>query len=111
MSENLDKKWEKMRRKIMTFMRKNKRRPSKHFPEERALSNWIKYNKRRYARGLMEEHHIKKFEKLMATAREYHHANQYDYPEDSKHPLFKRIGVQLRIDFDDEVARSGESDD
>ena len=43
---------------IMAFMRKNKRRPSKHYVEDRAMSNWIKYNKKRYARGLMEEYHI-----------------------------------------------------
>ena len=91
-------------------MRKNKRRPSKYFLEERVFSNWIKYNKKKYTRGLMEEYHIKKFEKLLSTAQQYYHINQYDYPDSSSHSSLKSTGIQLSITFDGEFPHSRESD-
>lgn len=72
-----DKKWEYMYNQVMEHMNKYQRRPSKYYLEDRAMSNWIKYNKKRYARGLMAANHIKKFEELLATAQRYHHINQY----------------------------------
>lgn len=91
MRENLDQKWEKMYSQIMAFMKTNKRKPSKHFAEDRAMSNWIKYNKKRYARGLMAEHHINKFEELLNTAKQYYHVNQYDYITSPSRPSSEEL--------------------
>lgn len=91
MRNNLDKKWDFMYNQIMEFMKQNKRRPSKHFLEERGMSNWIKYNKRRYARELMENYHIKKFEKLLDVAQSYYHVNQYDYSPSATLPSSEEL--------------------
>lgn len=106
-----DKNWEKMYKQIMAFMRKNKRKPSRHYIEDHIMFNWIKYNKKRYSHGLLAEHHIKKFEKLLATAQKYRHVNQYDYPSSSStSALVKGAGVQLSIAFDGEFTHPRESD-
>ena len=70
--------WDDMYNQIMKYMEEKKRRPSKYYLEDRAMFNWIKYNKKRYARGLMAEKHIELFEKLLATAKLYQHVNQYE---------------------------------
>lgn len=111
MRNKLDEKWQTMYCQIMAFMKKNKRRPSKHFVEDRTMSNWIKYNKKRYSRGLMDECHIKKFEKLLATAQSYYHTNQYDYISPSPRSSIKGTGIQLSIMLDGEDTHSGESND
>lgn len=72
------KRWEDMYEQIMKYMEEHKRRPSKYYLEDRAMFNWIKYNKKRYARGLMDKKHIEKFEKLLATAKLCYRVNQYD---------------------------------
>lgn len=72
-----DMNWLVMYDQIMDYMEKNHRRPSKYYIEDRQMFNWIKYNRRRYHRGLMSEKYREKFEIYLETAKKYYRINQF----------------------------------
>jgi hypothetical protein len=72
-----DDRWEYQYNQMMTFMNKHHKRPSKYYGEELAMHNWFKYNKKQLAKGLLPDHRIKKFKKLLEMANELRRINQY----------------------------------
>lgn len=74
-----DERWELHYSEIMQFMKEKKRRPSKHFAEDRAMLNWIKYNKKLVARHELPADRQEKFKTLLQTADEFRRVNQYAY--------------------------------
>lgn len=63
----------------MTFMKENRKRPSKHYDADRALFNWFKHNKKVYLTGRMPATRVAMFRALLDTADEYRKLNQYAY--------------------------------
>lgn len=74
-----DQAWELNYNTVMKFMLVNKRRPSKHRPEEHMMLNWIKYTKKRLAKNLLPADRVKKFELLQTVADRYRRVNQHMY--------------------------------
>ena len=85
--------WQQHYQEVMDFLRMNKRRPSKHKIEDKTMVEWIKYNKRRLARGQMPEHRVEKFKRLLRLAESMTRVNQYNYQEDKRRRRI--LGVQL----------------
>lgn len=79
-----EQRWQQHYDEVMDFMQSNKRRPSKHKEEDLIMADWIKYNKKRMARGLMPEHRIEKFKRLLRLAESMKRVNQYGYMEDKR---------------------------
>lgn len=71
--------WDTHYNHIMTFMAKEKRRPSKHRLEEHQMLNWIKYQKKQLAKGKMNPLRAERFMQLLETAEQYQRKNQYAY--------------------------------
>lgn len=46
--------WMNMWRRYMTYMKRNGRRPSKVKKRDMALVNWLKYNRKRRNKGLLD---------------------------------------------------------
>ena len=76
---NQDDRWEKQYNAIMNYMRVNHRRPSKYKDNEILMSNWIKYNKKRLRRDLLNDERKEKFQMLLLTAAKYRRINQFAY--------------------------------
>ncbi len=74
-----DEMWENGYNAIMHYMMTNKRRPSKHHAEDMQMVNWIKYNKKNFARGKMTAERAEKFQILLDTAKRFRRLNQYTY--------------------------------
>lgn len=72
-----DERWKKAYQKIMQFMEKNQRRPSKYCEKEMNMVNWIKYNKKMLNKGLLPDDRQEPFAILLETAQKYRRANQY----------------------------------
>ena len=73
-----DEKWLQKYKEVMDFIEKNKRNPSKHDDEERgSFLNWIKHNRKLFAAGMLKEHRIEKFNRLLSLIEENKHINQY----------------------------------
>ena len=72
-----DERWEQHFQQIVRFMDERGRRPSKHFPEERDMHNWIKYNKRRMAQGKLDDRRASLLQALLDTASGLRRVNQY----------------------------------
>ena len=77
-----DEKWFEQFREIMNYMRRYKRRPSKHHKEDAKMHNWIKYNKKLLAKGELSYAREWRFKRLLALAAYYRRLNQYAYLED-----------------------------
>lgn len=71
--------WELNYLDIMDFMTEQKRRPSKHRLEEHQMLNWLKYQKKRMAQGLLKPNRIERFNRLLIVAEQYLRKNQYAY--------------------------------
>ena len=69
--------WHQHYQRIMLFMKETHRRPSKHRIEEHRMVNWIKYNKKLIAKGLLSEERTKLFNELLDVAQKYRRINQY----------------------------------
>lgn len=74
-----DERWQRQYELLMEFMTTRRRRPSKHRIEEHLMLNWVKYNKKRMAKGELTPDRQKKFLQLMALAEKYRRLNQYEY--------------------------------
>jgi hypothetical protein len=71
--------WQYHYNEVMQFMKDKKRRPSKHHVEEHRMLNWVKYNKKRLARGLLSAQQTSLFNVLLAMADKLRRLNQYAY--------------------------------
>lgn len=83
--------WKNRYDEIMRFMHENKRRPSRYRQEELRMVNWIKYNKKLYARELLEDKRREPFRKLLENLAKYRRINQFYYQDtDLKVRRYKR---------------------
>ncbi|MBQ9638227.1 MAG: helicase associated domain-containing protein [Bacteroidales bacterium] len=64
---------------VMAYMRTKGHRPSKHKEEDAQMFNWVKYNKKLYHRGLLDDARKQKFEHLLAECTRLRRINQYAY--------------------------------
>ena len=72
-----DEKWQLHYEQMMSFMKDNHRRPSKHRLEEHDILNWFKATKKRIAKGELPADRQVKFNVLLEMADEYRRKNQY----------------------------------
>lgn len=72
-----EEKWQIQYDQMMTFMKENHRRPSKHRLEEHDMLNWFKATKKRIAKGELPAERLEKFKELLEVAKEYRRKNQY----------------------------------
>lgn len=72
-----EEKWQIQYDQMMTFMKENHRRPSKHRLEEHDMLNWFKATKKRIAKGELPADRLVKFKELLEVAKEYRRKNQY----------------------------------
>jgi hypothetical protein len=72
-----EEKWQIQYDQMMTFMKENHRRPSKHKLEEHDMLNWFKATKKRIAKGELPADRLEKFKELLEVAKEYRRKNQY----------------------------------
>jgi hypothetical protein len=72
-----EEKWQIQYDQMMTFMKENHRRPSKHRLEEHDMLNWFKATKKRIAKGELPADRLEKFKELLEVAKEYRRKNQY----------------------------------
>lgn len=72
-----EEKWQIQYDQMMTFMKENHRRPSKHRLEEHDMLNWFKATKERIAKGELPADRLEKFKELLEVAKEYRRKNQY----------------------------------
>ena len=72
-----EEKWQIQYDQMMTFMKENHRRPSKHRLEEHDMLNWFKATKKRIAKGELPADMLEKFKELLEVAKEYRRKNQY----------------------------------
>lgn len=80
--------WEQNLITIVKFIKKNKCWPSKHRIEEHQMLNWLKYNRKLHAQGKLSPERQEKFNKLLASAANYHKLNQYSYTSGA--PVLKK---------------------
>lgn len=74
-----DEKWQERYNEVKTFIKTNKRNPSKHSDEERGrYLNWMKHNRKLYVAGEMKEERMEAFKKLVELSERYRHKNQYE---------------------------------
>ena len=72
-----EEKWQIQYDQMMTFMKENHRRPSKHRLEDHDMLNWFKATKKRIAKGELPADRLEKFKELLEVAKEYRRKNQY----------------------------------
>lgn len=63
----------------MSFLKENKRRPSKYHVEDKHLVNWLKYNRKLFNKNKLDEVKMEKIKLLLAEANKYRRVNQYGY--------------------------------
>lgn len=74
-----DERWFAKYNKVLTFLKINKRNPSKHDEEERGkYLNWIKANRKTFNAGKMKPERVEKFKELLALTEQYRRKNQYE---------------------------------
>ena len=72
-----DEKWLKNYEVVITFIKTNKRNPSKYVPEEKGMVNWQKQQRKLINAGALKSDRVALFEKLQELAEQYRHVNQY----------------------------------
>ena len=73
-----DERWIKNYDEVITFIKTNKRNPSKHRIEEHDMLNWVKANRKALNAGKMKPERVEKFRKLLELAEQYRRKNQYE---------------------------------
>lgn len=74
-----DEAWQHKYDDVVSFIKANKRNPSRYDDTERGLYvNWIKHNKKQYNSGEMKQERKGKFEELLVLMEKYKHKNQYE---------------------------------
>ena len=79
-----DELWLSKWRDYMRFLKKNKRSPSKHHPEEMRLVNWAKHDRKLRNKGLLQGKRLERFNELCALSATYRRVNQYAYAHEDK---------------------------
>ena len=73
-----DERWIKNYDEVITFIKTNKRNPSKHRIEEHDMLNWVKANRKALNAGKMKPERVEKFRKLLELTEQYRRKNQYE---------------------------------
>ena len=76
---NHEERWNQNYEEILRFVEENKRRPSKYVPEERAMHNWLKYNRKLLNHDLTPSDRQQRLAKLEELLQHYRRTNQYQY--------------------------------
>lgn len=74
-----DERWQEKYQTYLSYLRTNKRRPSKYRPEDRDLVNWLKHNRKLRNKGLLPDKRKGDLEALLAEAFKYQRVNQHAY--------------------------------
>ena len=74
-----DENWDAQYDAFISFVRANERKPSKYKLEDRKMLYWLKYNKRRWKAGKMDQQQKQRFEELLLLLEKYRRVNQYAY--------------------------------
>lgn len=74
-----DERWELMYSRLKAYMEKKKRRPSKYVAEDHQMLEWLKYQKKRLARGAMPAGRQERFRQLLELDASVRRVNQYAY--------------------------------
>ena len=72
-----DEKWMKNYEEVITFIKTNKRNPSKYVPEEKGMVNWQKQQRKLINARLLKPERVEMFEKLKELGEKYRRVNQY----------------------------------
>ena len=63
---------------VVSFIKTNKRNPSRHRIEDHDMLNWMKANRKLMNAGGMKEERVEAFKKLLKLSEQYKHKNQYE---------------------------------
>lgn len=64
---------------VISFIKLNKRTPSRYNPQERGLyGNWLRHNKKLYNAGEMKPERVGRFRELLELCERYRRKNQYE---------------------------------
>ena len=74
-----DENWDAQYDAFVGFVCANKRKPSKYKLEDRKMLYWLKYNKRQWKAGKMDQQQKQRFEELLLLLEKYRRVNQYAY--------------------------------
>ena len=72
-----EEKWMKNYEEVVTFIKTNKRNPSKYVPEEKTMVNWCKQQRKLINAGLLMPHRVEMFEKLQGLREKFKRVNQW----------------------------------
>ncbi len=74
-----DERWLEKYKGVITFIKNNKRNPSKYDAEERGeYYTWLKHNRKQMNAGKMKAERVEKFRKLLEMTELYRRKNQYE---------------------------------
>lgn len=76
--------WMQHYNEYVSFLKTNKKRPSKHHKEDFQLFNWFKHHKKVYLSGRMPFDRMIIFRHLLELAEDYRKINQHAYVYDEK---------------------------
>lgn len=62
---------------VKTFIEENHRNPSKHYPEEKLMHNWVHQNRKLMNQGKLKKDRVERFNKLLEIGERYKRVNQY----------------------------------
>lgn len=62
---------------VKTFIEENHRNPSKHYPEEKLMHNWVHQNRKLMNQGELKKDRVERFNKLLELGERYKRVNQY----------------------------------
>ena len=74
-----EERWVARYNEVVTFIKTNKRNPSKYDPEERGrYLNWLRHNRKLHNSGELKENRVEAFKKLLELTELYKRKNQYE---------------------------------
>lgn len=74
-----DERWLHMWNAYMSYLKRNKRCPSKYVKRDMRLVNWAKHNRKLRNKGLMQDSRKEKFQQLLDLSAKYRRTNQHAY--------------------------------
>lgn len=72
-----DERWLARYNEVKTFIEKNRRNPSKYYPEEKLMVHFLKRGRKLLNAGDLKAERLDAFENLLKLCEEYRHVNQY----------------------------------
>lgn len=73
-----DERWMARYNEVLSFIKTNKRNPSRQRFEDHDMLNWMKANRKLMNAGELKEPRLRKFKELLELAEEYKRKNQYE---------------------------------